>query len=450
MKFKIGDKTITYASCDDSTAAKGSWDAQTCTNNANALQVGQEPARHHRHVQLGLRRDHRADRQPRTGRRHRRWSAPPTRTSASRRRAASPGEPSKYFPSGKRNYARVAVPDNFQGAADATFLQQKGIKSVYVLNDGEAYGAGIANNFVNAAKALGITVLGNDKWDANQPDYQSLFQTIASKNPQAVFLGGIVSLHGGQLIKDKVKVLGDNNKVLLLGPDGFNDSATVTDAGAAAEGMYVTIGGHDPNALTNATGKAFIAAYKKTYKVDHLEAYTAYGAQAFLVLANAITKSDGTRASITKNLYNQSFPKGIIGSFKIDSIGRSVARRRHRRPVRGRPEQDHHRHQPAGRPGRQGARLTTQANDGERPEEREDGVRQHGTSAHPRARSAPARAGERGPRPRAAGLRRALARSRTSCASRSSSCSCSSPASRTARSTRSWRSATRSSTASSS
>jgi branched-chain amino acid transport system substrate-binding protein len=232
-----------------------------------------------------------------------------------------PGEPNKYFPSGKRNYARVAVPDNFQGAGDAMFMQSKGIKSVYVLNDGEAYGAGVANNFANAAKALGITVLGNDKWDANQPDYQSLFQSIASKNPQAVFLGGIISNHGGQLIKDKVKVLGDNNKVLLMAPDGFNSSSTVTDAGAASAGLYNTIGGTDPNALTNAAGKAFIAAYKKTYKVDKLEAYTAYGAQAFLVLANAITKSDGTRASIAKNLYSQNFPKGIIGAFKIDSSG---------------------------------------------------------------------------------------------------------------------------------
>jgi ABC-type branched-subunit amino acid transport system substrate-binding protein len=85
--------------------------------------------------------------------------------------------------------------------------------------------------------------------------------------------------------------------------------------------MYVTIGGQDPNALTNPTGKAFIAAYKKTYKVDHLEAYTAYGAQAFLVLANAISKSDGSRASVTKNLFSQTFPKGVIGSFKIDSTG---------------------------------------------------------------------------------------------------------------------------------
>ena len=320
MKFKIGDKSITYASCDDSTAAKGSWDSQTCTNNASGYKTVKNF--------LGLIGTFNSgcaeiiapvlNRAPGGGIA---MVSPANTYVGLTKPTGVPGEPGKYFPSGKRNYARVAVPDNFQGAADATFLQQKGIKSVYVLNDGEAYGSGIANNFVNACKALGITVLGNDKWDANQPDYQSLFQAVAAKNPQAVFLGGLISLHGGQLIKDKVKVLGDNSKVLLLGPDGFNDSATVTDAGAAAEGMYVTIGGQDPNALTNATGKAFVAAYKKTYKVDHLEAYTAYGAQAFLVLANAIAKSDGTRASITKGLYNQSFPKGIIGSFKIDNTG---------------------------------------------------------------------------------------------------------------------------------
>jgi branched-chain amino acid transport system substrate-binding protein len=319
-KFMIGDKSITYASCDDSTAAKGSWDAQTCTNNANAYKSVKNL--------LGVIGTFNSgcaeiiapiiNRAPGGGIA---MVSPANTYVGLTKPSGVPGEPGKYYPSGKRNYARVAVPDNFQGAADATFLKQKGITSVYVLNDGEAYGAGIANNFVNACKALGINVLGNDKWDANQPDYQSLFQAVASKNPQAVFLGGIVSLHGGQLIKDKVKVLGANDKVMLLAPDGFNDSATVTDAGAAAGGMYVTIGGQDPNALTNPTGKAFIAAYKKTYKVDHLEAYTAYGAQAYLVLANAIAKSNGTRASITKNLYSQSFPKGVIGSFKIDSTG---------------------------------------------------------------------------------------------------------------------------------
>jgi branched-chain amino acid transport system substrate-binding protein len=320
MGGKIGDKTVQYASCDDSTAAKGSWDPQTCTNNANGYKSMKNL--------LGIIGTFNSgcaeiiapivNRAPGGGIA---MVSPANTYVGLTKPTGVAGEPQKYFPSGKRNYARVAVPDNFQGAADATFLKQKGITNVYVLNDGEAYGTGIANNFVNAAKAIGINVLGDDKWDSNQPDYQSLFQAVASKNPQAVFLAGIVSLHGGQLIKDKVKVLGDNSKVLLLGPDGFNDSATVTDAGDAAEGMYVTIGGSDPNALSNASGKAFIKAFKAAYKTDHLEAYTAYGAQAFLVLANAISKSDGTRPSIDKNLYSQSFPKGIIGSFKLDSVG---------------------------------------------------------------------------------------------------------------------------------
>ncbi len=320
MNFKIGSRTVQYVSCDDSTAAKGSWDPQTCTNNANSYKTVSNLLGVIGTFNSGCAEIEAPilNRAPGGGIA---MVSPANTYVGLTKPTGVAGEPQKYFPTGKRNYARVAVPDNFQGAADATFLKTKHIKSVYILNDGEAYGVGIANNFANAAKALGIKVLGDDKWDASQPNYQSLFQGIASKNPQAVFLGGIVSNNGGQLIKDKVSVLGNNSKVLLLGPDGFNDSATAADAGTAANGMYVTIGGQDPNKLTNASGKAFAAAFKKAYHVKQLEAYTAYGAQAFLVLANAIAKSNGTNPSITQHLYSQSFPMGIIGSFKIDSSG---------------------------------------------------------------------------------------------------------------------------------
>ncbi len=320
MNYKIGSKTVQYVSCDDSTAAKGSWDPQTCTNNANAYKTVSNLLGVIGTFNSGCAEIEAPilNRAPGGGIA---MVSPANTYVGLTKPTGVAGEPQKYFPTGKRNYARVAVPDNFQGAADAQFLKGKGVKSVYVLNDGEAYGLGIANNFANACKVLGITVLGNDKWDASQPNYQSLFQGIASKNPGAVFLGGIVSNNGGQLIKDKVSVLGDNSKVILMGPDGFNDSATAKDAGSAAEGMYVTIGGQDPNKLTNATGKAFAKAFKKAYHVKQLEAYTAYGAQAFLVLANAVQKSNGSRSGITTKLFNQRFPNGVIGSFKIDATG---------------------------------------------------------------------------------------------------------------------------------
>jgi branched-chain amino acid transport system substrate-binding protein len=320
MNYKIGTTTVEFVACDDSTAAKGSWDPQTCTNNANAYKTVTNLL-----GVIGTFNSGCAEIEAPILNRAPGGGIPmvsPANTYVGLTKPTGvAGEPQKYFPTGKRNYARVAVPDNFQGAADATFLKGKGIKSVYVLNDGEAYGVGIANNFANACKALGIKVLGNVKWDATQPNYQSLFQSIAATNPQAVFLGGIVSNNGGQLIKDKVSVLGDNSKVLLLGPDGFNDPSTPTVAGSAAEGMYVTIGGSDPNKLTTTAGVQFIRQFKAAYHVKSLAAYTAYGAQAFLVLANAIAKSNLSHLSIDSHLYNQSFPNGIIGSFKIDSSG---------------------------------------------------------------------------------------------------------------------------------
>ena len=57
------------------------------------------------------------------------------------------GEPGKYYPTGKRNYARVVAADDYQGAADAVLAKSLGVKKVFILNDKEAYGLGVATNF---------------------------------------------------------------------------------------------------------------------------------------------------------------------------------------------------------------------------------------------------------------------------------------------------------------
>ena len=182
VNYKIGDKTITYVSCDDSTAAKGAWDSETCTKNANgysrARTSSASSARSTRAVPRSSSRSSTALRVARS-----RWSAPPTRRSASPRRPWCRASRTSTTRPVSATTRASRCPTTSRARPTRTFLKQKGIKSVYVLNDGETYGAGIANNFVNAAKAVGINVLGNDKWDANQPDYQSLFQSIATKNP---------------------------------------------------------------------------------------------------------------------------------------------------------------------------------------------------------------------------------------------------------------------------
>ena len=70
-------------------------------------------------------------------------------------------------------------------------MQEKGVKSVYILNDKEAYGLGVAKNLQGAAEALGIKVLGFSAYDGKASNYQATFTKIKATNPDAVFVGGL-------------------------------------------------------------------------------------------------------------------------------------------------------------------------------------------------------------------------------------------------------------------
>ena len=81
-----------------------------------------------------------------------------------------PGEPAKYFPTGKRNYARVVTTDDVQGPAAAQYAAKDlGVKKVFVLNDTETYGQGVAKTFAEEAKKQGVQVVGEASWKKTTP-----------------------------------------------------------------------------------------------------------------------------------------------------------------------------------------------------------------------------------------------------------------------------------------
>src|SRR5574341_958833 len=106
------------------------------------------------------------------------------------------GEPDKYYPSGVRNYARVAATDDLQGLVQAKFMTDLGVKTLYIIDDQEAYGKGIADSVELAAKSAGITVVGHEGYDTKAADYKALMTKISTSNaggpPDAVFIGAVV------------------------------------------------------------------------------------------------------------------------------------------------------------------------------------------------------------------------------------------------------------------
>jgi branched-chain amino acid transport system substrate-binding protein len=230
------------------------------------------------------------------------------------------GEPDVYYPTGKRNYVRVVWNDQFQGAANALYAKELGLKKIFVLNDSETYGLGIANLFVQYAKKQGIQILGNQKWDKKASSYESIASRIKASGADGIFLGGIVCNNGGKLVKDLRAGVGPS--VTLLGPDGWTPiSATIEGAGAAANNMYVSQPGIPTDQLKGA-GKKFVDDFTAETGKTTVDPYTAYAAQATVVLLDAIDRA-GTddRAKIAEELFKTDIKDGILGNFKIDQNG---------------------------------------------------------------------------------------------------------------------------------
>jgi branched-chain amino acid transport system substrate-binding protein len=295
---KVGKYTIEFKAYDDSTAAKGQWDDATCKKNASehvstANEVAVMGTYNSGCAKLEAPVLNQDPKGPMLMVSH-------ANTNPGLTKAWDPGEPDKYFPTGKRNYARVVTTDDFQGAAAADFLaQDKGIKTVYVLNDNQTYGQGVARSFVTQAQKDGMTVLGNDAWDAKATNYTSVFQGIGAKKPDAIYLAGIYDNNGGQLVKDKVAVLGDNAKVAMMGPDGFTGYPDLNKL-PEAQGMYLTFAGLSIDQLVAKGGpaKQLLDDYQKEFGKPLEANYALYGVSAVQVMLAAIEKSDGTRKGV--------------------------------------------------------------------------------------------------------------------------------------------------------
>ncbi len=242
------------------------------------------------------------------------------------------GEPDKYYPTGIRNYARVVTADDVQGKVDANFMfNQLAVKTVYILDDQQLYGKGIADVFEATAKQLGMTVLGHEGIDTKASDYKALMQKISTSNngqpPDGIFVGMVIDSNAAQLLKDKVSIMGDNTKVKFMGPDGIQTQAMIDGAGKdIAEGIYASVAGLAfPDALT-AAGKKFVSDYEAKYG-KLTEPYSIYGYETMNVLLKAIENvcASGGDPSSRKAVRDAVFAikdfNGVLGTWSFDQNG---------------------------------------------------------------------------------------------------------------------------------
>jgi branched-chain amino acid transport system substrate-binding protein len=320
--WTAGDHKVALQVCDDSTAQAAKWDPDKCSRNAHAYAQNESLI-----GVIGTFNSGCAaieipvlNQAPGGGL----LLLSPANTYGCLTEPCAGNEPEKYYPSGTRNYARVAPSDPNQGAVVAEFAKSQGVNSIYILNDKEAYGLGVAKNFQGAAEAVGIKVTGFSAYDPKQPNFRAIFTRIKATNPDAIFIGGLVDENSGQLINDKVAVLGPNDgAVKLFLPDGFTTDALFqrSEGGTPnAKGAFLSVAGVG---IDKYTGPAleFIDGFKTTLNGASVDPYAILGAQAARILLDAIGESDGSRKSVIEEIYKTKVDNGLIGSFEINENG---------------------------------------------------------------------------------------------------------------------------------
>lgn len=315
---KITNVTVLYDALDDATAAKGSWDAaQEAENARKAINDKQVVA------YIGTYNSGAAKVSIPLLNQAGMVMVSPANTypglTKGPEKGAEPDEPGKYYPNGKRNYARVVPADDIQGAVGATWAQELGAKKVYIVHDTELYGKGIADVFRAKAKALGLTEAGYE--GAQKADnYRALANKIKDAGADLVYYGGIVDNNPAVLLKDLRAVA---PTVKFMGPDGINCSEFLKQAGPAATETYSTFGGVPPEKYT---GKAaeWLKNYNAKFNNNNPNPYAIYGYEAAKVVLAAIAKAGDKaddRATVQTNVMGTKDYDGVLGKWSFDAGG---------------------------------------------------------------------------------------------------------------------------------
>jgi len=190
-------------------------------------------------------------------------------------------------PTGKITYFRVATTDTSQGGVGATLLYGLGYRKVWVVDDAEAYGIGIANIFTTKWKGLGGTVLSRSSEPGTTTNFVSLLTSIAAAHPDAIYFGG-TDATGGTLFRSQFKQVPGLANTPLGGGDGIVTGDFAKNVAPLGGGSsYGTTGSVDVTKVPAA--QSFVTAYQSAFGT--LGSYSANAYDSMNILIQAIKKA---------------------------------------------------------------------------------------------------------------------------------------------------------------
>ncbi len=319
---KAGSFTVNYQSLDDSTAAAGKWDpGQTA---ANARKAASDPKAVYyigefnsgaSEVSIPILNQAGIP------------QVSPANTYVgltTNLPGSAPGEPTKYYPTGKRTYLRIVPIDSIQAAAGLIAMKQAGCTKVAVANDKEAYGQGLATLLELEKGYYGLTITSNTGIDPTAPNFRSYAATVKSQGADCFYFAGIVSNGAVQITKDVHAAL---PSAKIFGGDGVcTGSYTSAKQGGvpAAIDPLIECTVATQNLSAYPGGTQFLSAYKAKYGVANPDPYAIYGYEVMKLGLDTIASlgSKGNdKSAVLSALFAIKSRSSVLGTYGFDSNG---------------------------------------------------------------------------------------------------------------------------------
>ncbi len=228
-------------------------------------------------------------------------------------------EPDKFYPTDKRNFGRVVQSDHVQADAIATYMKEAGVTKVFLLNDEEAYGIGLAGQVSRSAKDQSIAVVGNEGVRPGSKDFASLAAKIARSAATAVFFG----MSGRDGRPELFKAIHAADPTLgLYGSHVMATSKFLTGLGPAAQRTFITQPTLDSR-LYPPAGQEFYRDFKAKFGHDP-QPMAIFGYEAMGALLAAIDKAGkrgNDRQAVIDAFFGLKNRESVLGTYSIDDNG---------------------------------------------------------------------------------------------------------------------------------
>lgn len=194
----------------------------------------------------------------------------------------------EYTQQGFKTTFRMMTSDTQQGSVAGTFAVKKlGMKKIAVVDDRTAYGQGLADQFVKAAKAAGATIVDREYTNDKAVDFKSILTKLKGVNPDLIYYGGADS-QAAPMVK-QMKTLGV--KASLMGGEMVHTPTFLKIAGDAANGTIASLAGLPLDEMPG--GQDYVEKYKKRFGED-VQTYSPYAYDGAMAMFNAMKSANST------------------------------------------------------------------------------------------------------------------------------------------------------------